>query len=289
MPEKTLFNSPEALAFIRNAFNEDVREGDHTSLATLTDRDHGNAKLVAKEEGIIAGIELAKNIFLFEDEHIHFNALKEDGERVMPGDVVFTISGKARSILTAERVALNCLQRLSGVATITNKVVKKVEGTGCTILDTRKTTPGFRLFEKWAVKQGGGDNHRIGLFDMILIKDNHIDYAGGIANAINNTRQYLLTNELDLKVEIETRNIEEVKEVLSLGNINRIMLDNFTPAELVEAVKLINKRYETEASGGITIDNVREYAETGVDFISIGALTHSVKALDLSLKVQALS
>lgn len=286
MSEETLFNSPEALEFIRNAFHEDVREGDHTSLATLTDRDHGSAKLVAKEEGIIAGIELAKNIFLFEDEHIHFNALKDEGDRVIPGDIIFTLSGKARSILTAERVALNCIQRLSGVATITDKVVKIVEGTGCTILDTRKTTPGLRLFEKWAVKQGGGDNHRIGLFDMILIKDNHIDYAGGIANALNNTRQYLEINELDLKVEIETRSMDEVREVLSIGNVNRIMLDNFTPAELVEAVKLIDKRYETEASGGITIDNVREYAETGVDFISIGALTHSVKALDLSLKVQ---
>lgn len=286
MPERTLFNNEDALEFIRTGLREDVGEGDHTSLATLTGKAHGEAKLIAKEEGVIAGIGLAESIFLFVDEYLHFKALKNEGDKINVGDEIFTVSGNARSILIAERLALNCIQRLSGVATITAKVVKKVEGTGCIILDTRKTTPGFRRFEKWAVKQGGGENHRIGLFDMILIKDNHIDYAGGIANAINNTRTYLEVNELDLKVEIETRNMEELNEVLSIGKVDRIMLDNFTPAELVKAVKLINKRYETEASGGITIDNVREYAETGVDFISMGALTHSVKALDLSLKVK---
>lgn len=273
--------------FITIVLAEDIGEGDHTTLACISDSADGQAELIIKENGIMAGIELAIKIFNTLDNSLSVKKLIEDGSKVKAGNIAFTIQGNIHSILKGERVVLNCMQRMSGIATITNSYVKKLEGLKTKILDTRKTTPGFRMLEKWAVKIGGGLNHRAGLYDMILIKDNHIDFAGGIKQAINSTAKYLECNMIGLKVEIEARNLKEVKEIIAIGGVNRIMLDNFSLQELKKAVKLIDGKFETEASGGITLDTVREYAECGVDYISVGALTHSYKSLDISLKAKA--
>lgn len=269
---------------IKNALLEDIQDGDHTSRATISANSTGKAVLLAKEEGIIAGIRVAKKVFAMVDPEIEFTQSIKDGEKIYPGDKIFTVYGKSISILSAERLALNFMQRMSGIATATHKIVQLVAGTGAKILDTRKTTPNLRMLEKEAVRLGGGENHRMGLYDMMMIKDNHVDFAGGIVNAIKACNNYLRTHQKSLKIEIEVRNLTELKEVLDYGKVDRIMLDNFTTSEMQKAIKLIGKRYETEASGGITVDNIRAYAETGVDFISVGALTHHIKSLDLSLK-----
>ncbi len=270
--------------FIRNALAEDIGEGDHSSLACISGDAQRKAKLLVKEVGILAGVDLALEIFKTFDSELAVSLNMYDGAKVKPGDVAFTVEGRARSILAVERVVLNIMQRMSGIATVTREVVDRVEGTGTRILDTRKTTPGLRYLEKMAVRIGGGVNHRFGLYDMIMLKDNHIDYAGGIASAMARVRTYLNAHGLKLPVEVEARNMAEVREALNEVGVTRIMLDNFEPKELAEAVDLIGKRVETEASGGITLETARAYAETGVDFISIGALTHSVKSLDMSLK-----
>ncbi len=274
----------DLLAFIQNALEEDVREGDHTSLSTVPENAVGKARLLVKDTGIIAGAELAELIFKTVDPRLRIEVLIPDGQPIHPGDIVMYVEGPDRSILTAERLVLNCMQRMSGIATLTRSIVEKLEGTRCQVLDTRKTTPGIRLLEKWAVKIGGGVNHRFGLFDMILIKDNHADYAGGIKNALTAAQNYVKDHQLDIPIEIEVRNLEELQEVLEVGGVVRIMLDNFSYPQIREALKLIGGRFPTEASGGITPDNVREYAETGIDYVSMGYLTHSVKSLDLSLK-----
>ena len=266
------------------AFAEDIGEGDHTSLATINEDEKGKSIIVAKDNGIIAGLTLVEYIFKKVDPTLDVKLIKADGDEIAYGDVVLDVSGSSRSMLTAERTVLNFVQRLSGVASLTAKYVAELAGLHTQILDTRKTTPGMRLLEKYAVKVGGGSNHRIGLYDMILIKDNHVDFAGGIANAITRTQKYLMEHNLKLNIEIETRSIDEVKQVLAIGGVHRIMLDNFSPELLSEAVKLIDGRFETEASGGITLQTLRSYAESGVDFISSGALTHSVKAMDLSMR-----
>jgi nicotinate-nucleotide pyrophosphorylase (carboxylating) len=279
-----LLNHPLVIKLIEMSFSEDIGSGDHTSLATINKDATGKSIIVAKEEGILAGVLLGEYIFKKVDSQLTVKLLKQDGDAVKAGDVVMEIEGSTISMLTAERTVLNFVQRLSGVSTQTNRYVKVLHGLHTQILDTRKTTPGMRLLEKWAVKNGGGANHRIGLYDMILIKDNHIDFAGGIAQALSRTKHYLQENNLNLKIEIETRSFNEVNEVLSIGGVNRIMLDNFSVTMLHEAVKMIDGRFETEASGGITLETLRGYAETGVDFISSGALTHSVKSLDLSMR-----
>jgi nicotinate-nucleotide pyrophosphorylase (carboxylating) len=266
------------------AFAEDIGEGDHTSLSTINEDEKGKSVIVAKDNGIIAGLTLVEYIFKKVDPTLDVKLIKADGDEIAYGDVVLEVSGSSRSMLTAERTVLNFVQRLSGVASLTAKYVAELAGLHTQILDTRKTTPGMRLLEKYAVKVGGGSNHRIGLYDMILIKDNHVDFAGGIANAITRTQKYLMEHNLNLNIEIETRSIDEVKQVLVIGGVHRIMLDNFSPELLSEAVKLIDGRFETEASGGITLQTLRSYAESGVDFISSGALTHSVKAMDLSMR-----
>ena len=269
--------------FLKLAIQEDVGDGDHTSLATLPKDKSGNAKLMAKQEGIIAGLQVIEKVFNKIDETSEFKALIKDGDKVSVGDTIATISGNVIGLLQAERLALNILQRMSGIATQTNLYVQKLDGLKTKVLDTRKTTPGMRLLDKYAVKAGGGENHRIGLFDMILIKDNHIDYAGGIENALAKTKSYLKENNKPLKIEIETRSLDDVKKVLSIGGVDRIMLDNFSIEDTCKAVELINGKAETESSGGITIDNLRDYAECGVDFISVGALTHQIKSLDISM------
>ncbi|RNL54467.1 carboxylating nicotinate-nucleotide diphosphorylase [Pedobacter jejuensis] len=270
--------------FIKNALAEDVGDGDHTSLATIPAGTQGKAKLIIKEDGILAGVELALEIFSEVDQSLMVDVLINDGQEVKFGDIALTVSGSTHSILIAERLVLNCMQRMSGIATKTNRIVAFLKNTKTKLLDTRKTTPGLRYLEKWAVRIGGGVNHRIGLYDMILIKDNHVDYAGGISNAIHAAKKYLLDNKKTLQIEIEVRNIEELNQVIDAGGADRIMLDNFNYADLTTAVKLIDGRFITEASGGITEDNVAEYAACGVDYISMGALTHSVKSLDMSLK-----
>jgi nicotinate-nucleotide pyrophosphorylase (carboxylating) len=270
--------------FISDSLNEDVGDGDHTSLATIPAGKQGKAKLLVKDEGILAGVELALEIFHIVDASLKVTVFLNDGAKIKPKDVAFEVEGDARNILTAERLVLNCMQRMSGIATKTREIVDLLEGTNTKVLDTRKTTPGMRYLEKWAVRIGGGVNHRFGLYDMILIKDNHVDYSGGIRQAIENTQQYLINQNKKLAIEIEVRNMEELQQVLETGGVNRILLDNFNFDTLHEAVKIINGRFITEASGGITIDNIREYAACGVDYISVGALTHSVKSLDLSLK-----
>ncbi len=270
--------------FIKNAIAEDVGDGDHTSLSTIAQGTQGKAKLIVKEEGILAGVELALEIFNQIDNTLKVEVKLHDGEEIKPGDIAFTVSGSTHSILLAERLVLNCMQRMSGIATQTNRIVKRLEGYKTKVLDTRKTTPGLRYLEKWAVRIGGGVNHRIGLYDMILIKDNHVDYAGGIKNAITQANDYLKRTGKKLQIEIEVRNLEELQQVLAIGAVDRIMLDNFEPALLKQAIAMIDGRFLTEASGGIVEDNVAEYAACGVDFISMGALTHSVKSLDLSLK-----
>lgn len=274
----------DLLTFIRRALEEDVRDGDHTSLSTVPETAIGKARLLVKDTGILAGVGLAELIFKTVDPRLSTEVLMKDGDAIRPGDIVMYVEGPDRSILTAERLVLNCMQRMSGIATVTHAIVEKLAGTRCKVLDTRKTTPGIRLLEKWAVKIGGGVNHRFGLFDMILIKDNHVDYAGGIKNALTAAQDYVKKQGLNIPIEIEVRNLEELKEVLETGGVVRIMLDNFNYDQIREALKLIDGRFPIEASGGITPENVREYAETGVDYVSMGYLTHSVKSLDLSLK-----
>lgn len=271
-------------ALIDLSFAEDIGDGDHTTLCCIPEDAMGKSKLLIKEDGVLAGIEVAKEVFHRFDPEMQVEVFIEDGTEVKVGDVAMIVTGKTQSLLQTERLMLNIMQRMSGIATMTRKYVKRLEGTNTRILDTRKTTPGMRMLEKQAVKIGGGVNHRIGLFDMILLKDNHVDFAGGIANAINRCHEYLKAKGKDLKIEIEVRNFDELNQVLEMGGVDRIMLDNFTPADTVKAVQLIDHRYETESSGGITFDTIRDYAECGVDFISVGALTHSVKGLDMSFK-----
>lgn len=278
------FNSPEIARFIESSLLEDIGDGDHSSLASIPEDAVGQARLIFKEDGILAGITLAEVILRHLDPNVEVNILKRDGDAVLYGEIGMVAKGNIRCLLAGERLLLNCMQRLSGIATITQKLVKEIEGTGARILDTRKTTPGLRFLEKWAVTMGGGYNHRHGLYDMIMLKDNHIDHAGGIEAALQRTRDYLKSKGLQLKVEIETRNLEEVKQVLAFGGADRIMFDNFNPDEMRKAVELVNGTIETEASGGIHLGNIRPFAETGVDFISVGALTHSVKSLDISFK-----
>ncbi len=270
--------------FISDALKEDMGDGDHTSLACIPASAKGKAQLLVKENGVLAGVQLAVEIFKKVDKSLKVKAFINDGSRIKIGDIVLIVEGKAQSILLAERLVLNCMQRMSGIATKTNYLVQLCKGTKAKVIDTRKTTPNLRGLEKWAVVIGGGANHRIGLCDMILIKDNHVDYAGGIKQAIEAANKYLKSNKKKLKIEIEARSIAEVKEILTVGNVHRIMLDNFSTDNIKKAVKLINGKYETEASGGITEQTINSYAKCGVDFISVGALTHSIKSLDLSLK-----
>jgi len=270
--------------FISKSIDEDLGDGDHSSIACIPVDAMGKAQLNIKEEGILAGVEIAAKVFTAIDETLKCEILLKDGSHIKPGDIAFIVSGRQQSILKAERLVLNIMQRMSGIATNTDRYVALVAGLKTKILDTRKTTPGFRFFEKEAVRIGGGMNHRMGLFDMIMLKDNHIRYAGGIKTAIKKTREYLKGNNRKLKIEIEAGNIDDVKEILAIGGVDRIMLDNFSIKDTITAVKLINGRYETESSGGITHDTVRAYAECGVDFISAGALTHHIKSLDMSLK-----
>ena len=268
---------------IELAFAEDIGEGDHTTLCSIPAGALGKANLIIKESGILAGVDIAITVFHKLDPELTIDVLIKDGAKVQPGDVVFTVEGKVQSILQTERIMLNIMQRMSGIATTTNKYAKLLEGTKAKVLDTRKTTPGMRMLEKQAVKIGGGVNHRIGLFDMILLKDNHIDFAGGIEKAVFDAQKYLKDNNRQLKIEVEVRDIDELNEVLKIGGVDRVMLDNFTPEETKVAVELVNGKVELESSGGITIDTIRSYAEAGVDYISVGALTHSVKGLDMSL------
>lgn len=269
---------------IELAFAEDIGDGDHTTLCSIPEEAIGKSQLLIKEEGIVAGVDVAKQIFKYFDDELVVETMIEDGSHVKPGDIVFVVSGKVRSLLQTERLMLNVMQRMSGIATTTSKYVALLKDTDTKVLDTRKTTPGMRMLEKQAVKIGGGENHRIGLFDMILLKDNHIDFAGGIENAIQGAKKYLKENNKNLKIEIEVRNFDELDQVLSIGDVDRIMLDNFTPEQTAQAVKIVNKRVELESSGGITFDTIRSYAECGVDYISVGALTHSVISLDMSFK-----
>ena len=266
------------------AFAEDIGDGDHTTLCCITDTAMGKSRLLIKEPGILAGVEIARKIFHRFDPDLKMTVYIEDGTAVKPGDVAFVVEGRVQSLLQTERLMLNVMQRMSGIATMTHRYVKKLEGLHTRILDTRKTTPGMRMLEKEAVKIGGGVNHRIGLFDMILLKDNHVDFAGGIENAISRCHDYLKAKGKDLKIEIEVRNLDELKEVMRVGGVDRIMLDNFSPELTREAVKIVGGKYEIESSGGITFDTIRDYAESGVDFVSVGALTHSVKGLDMSFK-----
>ena len=265
-------------------FAEDIGDGDHTTLSSIPADAMGKQQLIIKEEGIVAGIEVAKRVFAAFDPELKMTQYLKDGDRVKPGDVAFVVEGRTQSLLQTERLMLNIMQRMSGVATRTAEYVKLVEGTKCRVLDTRKTTPGLRMLEKEAVRIGGGCNHRIGLFDMILLKDNHVDFAGGVANAIRRAQEYLKEKGKNLKIEIEVRSFAELQEALETGGIDRIMLDNFSPADTRKAVEIIGGRVEVESSGGITYETLREYAECGVDVISVGALTHSVKSLDMSFK-----
>jgi nicotinate-nucleotide pyrophosphorylase (carboxylating) len=282
LPE-TLYNF-NIQEFIARAIAEDVGDGDHTSLACIPKTASGKAHLLVKENGIIAGVELALDIFKYVDKKLKVTTFINDGTKVKKGDIVLIVEGNSQSILLAERLVLNCMQRMSGIATFTNKLVQLCKGTKTKVIDTRKTTPTIRGLEKWAVVIGGGANHRIGLYDMILIKDNHIDYAGGIPQAIGAAHKYLAKNKKQLKIEVEARSLDEVQQILAVGKISRVMLDNFSIANIKKAVKLIDGKYETEASGGINEQTIQKYAQCGVDFISVGALTHTVKSLDLSLK-----
>lgn len=265
------------------AFAEDIGDGDHTTLSTIPADEKGRQRLIIKQPGILAGVDIARKVFEKLDPELTMKVYINDGANVKPGDIAFEVEGPVRSLLIAERTMLNIMQRMSGIATMTAAYQEKLKGLKTKVLDTRKTTPGMRILEKQAVKTGGGENHRIGLFDMILIKDNHVDFAGGIANAVAKARDYCRSTGRNLKIEVETRNLDEVRQALD-AKADRIMLDNFTPEMTRKAVELIAGRAETESSGGITIDNLREYGETGVDFISVGALTHSVKGLDMSFK-----
>ncbi len=266
------------------AFAEDIGDGDHTTLCCIPENAMGKSHLLIKEDGILAGVELAKRVFAKFDPTMQVEVLINDGTPVKKGDIAMVVTAKVRSLLQTERLMLNIMQRMSGIATMTNKYVERLKGTKTHVLDTRKTTPGLRMLEKQAVKIGGGMNHRIGLFDMILLKDNHIDFCGGITNAITRCHEYLKEKGLDLKIEIEVRNFDELAEAMNCGGINRIMLDNFSVADTKKAVDIVGAKFETESSGGITFDTIRDYAECGVDFISVGALTHSVKGLDMSFK-----
>ncbi|MDG1440736.1 MAG: carboxylating nicotinate-nucleotide diphosphorylase [Flavobacteriales bacterium] len=270
--------------FVKHCIEEDVKNGDHSTLSCISTDKKGAAQLLVKDRGVIAGIEVAKEIFKIYDDTLTFKAIKSDGDLVSNGDIVFIVEGSSRSLLTIERLVLNVMQRMSAIATLTSKYVEKINDLKTKILDTRKTTPLNRFLEKEAVKIGGGFNHRFGLYDMIMLKDNHIDFAGGIKKAIIKANNYKVANNLKVKIEIETRDLNELQEVLSHGGIDRIMLDNFNFEDLRKAVSLINNQFETEASGGINLDTVRKYAECGVDYISVGALTHSVHNMDLSLK-----
>jgi len=265
-------------------FAEDIGDGDHTTLSCIPSTAIGKSQLIIKENGVLAGVEVAREVFRAFDPELKMTVFIKDGTEVKVGDVAFVVEGKVQSLLQTERLMLNIMQRMSGVASVTRKYVKALEGTKTRVLDTRKTTPGLRLLEKEAVKLGGGVNHRIGLFDMILLKDNHVDFAGGIENAILRAKEYLKEKGKDLKIEIEVRNFDELAQVMAVGGVQRIMLDNFTPEDTRKAVKIIDGKYETESSGGITFATLKEYAECGVDFISVGALTHSVKSLDMSFK-----
>ena len=269
---------------ISNAIREDVGDGDHSSLACIPKTAQGKAKLLVKEDGIIAGVEFAKMIFNYVDENLKVETLINDGENVKYGDIVFYVSGSSLSILKSERLVLNAMQRMSAIATKTKKFAELLEGTKTKVLDTRKTTPGIRAIEKWAVVIGGGENHRFALYDMIMLKDNHIDFAGGVTKAISKTKQYLKDNNLDLKIIVEARSLSEIEEILACGGIHRILIDNFNYEDTKKAVKLIGNKCQTESSGGINLKTARKYAECGVDYISSGALTHSVYNMDLSLK-----
>lgn len=269
---------------IKLAFAEDIGEGDHTTLCCIPAEAEGAQKLLVKEAGVLAGVEIARRIFNTFDPTLKMEVFIHDGAEVKPGDVAFIVRGKVRSLLQTERLMLNVMQRMSGIATVTRKYADRLQGLKTKVLDTRKTTPGMRMLEKEAVKIGSGVNHRIGLFDMILLKDNHVDFAGGITNAIKRANEYCKANKKDLKIEIEVRSLDELEEVMACGGVDRIMLDNFTPELTRKAVERIGGKYETESSGGITFDTLRTYAECGVDYISVGALTHSVKGLDLSFK-----
>jgi len=269
---------------IELAFAEDIGDGDHTTLCCIPEDAMGKSHLLIKEEGILAGVEVAKRVFADFDKEMKVEVLMQDGTHVKPGDIAMVVEGRVRSLLQTERLMLNIMQRMSGIATMTHRYVERLKGTKTRVLDTRKTTPGMRVLEKQAVKIGGGCNHRIGLFDMILLKDNHVDFAGGIRNAIDRCHKYLEEKGLNLKIEIEVRNFDELQQVLDRGGVDRIMLDNFTPENTRKAVEMIGGRFETESSGGITLDTIRDYAECGVDYVSVGALTHSVKGLDMSFK-----
>ena len=266
------------------AFAEDIGDGDHTTLCCIPEDAMGKSHLLIKEDGILAGVEVAKRVFAKFESTMQVEVLINDGTPVKKGDIAMVVTAKVRSLLQTERLMLNIMQRMSGIATMTNKYVERLKGTKTHVLDTRKTTPGLRMLEKQAVKIGGGMNHRIGLFDMILLKDNHVDFCGGITNAITRCHEYLKEKGLDLKIEIEVRNFDELAEAMNCGGINRIMLDNFSVADTKKAVDIVGGKFETESSGGITFDTIRDYAECGVDFISVGALTHSVKGLDMSFK-----
>ena len=274
----------EILKIVDNALNEDIGDGDHSTLSSIDANAKGKAILKIKEDGILAGVEVAKKIFTYVQPNILFTAYKKDGDQMKVGEIAFDVEANVHSILQAERLVLNTMQRMSGIATLTKKYTDKLKGYKTKLLDTRKTTPNFRLLEKEAVKIGGGTNHRFGLYDMIMLKDNHIDYCGGIEKAINKAYDYVQSKKMDLKIEVETRSLEDVEKVMAIGKVNRIMLDNFTPEKIVEALQIIKGKYETEASGGIQYDNLERYAATGVDYISSGAIIHQSKSLDLSLK-----
>jgi nicotinate-nucleotide pyrophosphorylase (carboxylating) len=282
------FRSQEIIELIDRCFAEDIGSGDHSSLASIPQGTVGESRLLLKQDGVIAGLELGEVILRRLDPNLEWVAMAKDGDYLHSGTQLASARGNVHALLAGERLMLNFMQRLSGVATQTYNAVEIVRGTGATILDTRKTTPGLRLLEKWAVTMGGGKNHRIGLYDMVMLKDNHNDSAGGITAAVNRTKAYLLEKGLDLGIEVETRNMDEVNEVLAVGGVQRIMLDNFSPSACIEAVKVIADRCETEASGGINLGNLRSYAETGVNFISLGSLTHSVSSLDISFKTKVI-
>lgn len=277
-------NKEKLHEFIRIAIREDHGDGDHTSLGSIKEDKQVQAHLLFKEEGIVAGIEMAQIIFDMFSKEILFESFKKDGDKIHPGEVVFKVSGNARQLLGAERLVLNCMQRMSGIATYTRYLKSLIKNSCSQLLDTRKTTPNFRIAEKWAVEIGGGVNHRFGLYDMVMLKDNHIDFAGGVAEALKSTKSYLKKNKKKLKIEIEVRSLEELKEVIKEGGVNRILFDNMMPSQIRQGIAMIDGKYETEASGGITEMSISEIADTGVDYISVGALTHSYKSLDMSLK-----
>lgn len=284
---RDFLNDPQTIQILKGALREDIGTGDHTSLATIPANAQGSMKCLIKESGILAGVHFAEKVFGELDPNAVFECLIQDGQKINPGDIAFRVRGNVQALLSAERLALNAMQRMSGIATLTHQAVAAIEGTGCVLLDTRKTTPLVRHLEKWAVSIGGGSNHRFGLYDMILIKDNHIDFAGGIIPAIQAVRAYIEKNKLSIEVEIEARTMEEVLEILAFGQVNRILLDNMKPDMMRECVNLIAGKFETEASGNITLENIREKALSGVNYISLGALTHSFKSLDISLKFEA--